>query len=222
VCDVSVLSSAENFAKARRIVCGDLYFPAATYSWILRDKVIAVRTHEVCHSFVSRLVQRGQVVAVYLPELLDELARRLLFETDRRVPLTDLRVVLLAAHLGVPVVTLDGEFRESFVEHLGARSLGRARARACWSEYRGVLAAYGDVARRVASALSAVVENGGEARLDGLVFAPSGHGEIEVECLAIDLLRVLRSYVRDGILPVAAVKELCRHAVLAVLGPCGV
>jgi len=107
VCDVSVLESLESLRTARRIIKGPFYFPSSTYAWLAREKVISVRNVVLTYSLVSRFVREGDVIVAYLPEILDETARRLLFEVDREVSLSDLRAVLLSGHLCLPFLTLD-------------------------------------------------------------------------------------------------------------------
>jgi hypothetical protein len=102
VCDVSVLESLESLRTARRIIKGPFYFPSSTYAWLAREKVISVRNVVLTYSLVSRFVREGDVIVAYLPEILDETARRLLFEVDREVSLSDLRAVLLSGHLCLP------------------------------------------------------------------------------------------------------------------------
>jgi hypothetical protein len=106
VCDVGVLSSRQAFQGVRGLD-GNLFIPSTTYSWLVRDRLIQVRRHIVKYTFVNQLIRDGLLFAVYLPEILDELARRLLFLGEKEIPLTDLRAILLAAHLGFPVVCAD-------------------------------------------------------------------------------------------------------------------
>jgi hypothetical protein len=107
VCDVSVLESPENLSTAKRFIGGPYYFPSSTYSWLAREKVISVRDVVLTYSLVSSFVREGEVVVAYLPEILDEVARKLLFEINREVPLSDLRALLLSGHLHLPFLTLD-------------------------------------------------------------------------------------------------------------------
>ena len=107
VCDVSVLQSPDCLEAAKKIVKGPFYFPSSTYAWLAREKVISVRDVVLTYSLVNRFVREGDVIVAYLPEILDEVARRLLFEIEREIPLSDLRAVLLSGHLRLPFLTLD-------------------------------------------------------------------------------------------------------------------
>ncbi len=215
VCDVSALVNAETFKRACSLVRGSLYLPASTYCWLARDKLIGVRTHEIRYSFASRLVGEGRLLVLYLPELLDELARRLLFTVDRGVPLTDLRALMLGAHLGLPVVFLDPEFRRELVEHLGARSLGWIKTDGSWASYGRAVGHYRRLRNRVAALLASQLGNGG--RLEEVEKTGEANRGQGVECFVLDLLPVLNEYVVDRVLQHRVIRELCRQAVVAVL-----
>lgn len=125
VCDVGILSSHQNFRRIRLLLDGNLFIPSVTYSWLARDKLIQVRNHVIKYTFVNQLVRDGEIFALYLPDILDELARRLLFLGDREIPLTDLRTILLASHLGFPVVCIGEELCSEISENLNAKLVGR-------------------------------------------------------------------------------------------------
>ncbi|MCS7131930.1 MAG: hypothetical protein NZ934_04305, partial [Hadesarchaea archaeon] len=121
VCDVSVLAGMASVERAEALLDGgELYLPSATYSWLARDRLIRVRKRTVGYSLVSQLVRDRRLIVVYLPELYDELARRLMFAVERQVPLTDLRAAMLAAHLRLPMLAFDGELMDELYEHLDA------------------------------------------------------------------------------------------------------
>ncbi len=125
VCDVGILSSFQNFRRVRLLLDGDLFIPSVTYSWLARDKLIQVRKHVIKYTFVNQLLRNGEIFALYLPEILDELARRLLFLEKREISLTDLRTILLASHLGFPVVSIEEELCSEILEGLNAKLVGK-------------------------------------------------------------------------------------------------
>ena len=117
ICDVSVLVNRKSIERARELFGNSsLYLPASTYAWLSRDKLISVRQQAIGYSLVSQYVRDRKIYAVHLPELYDELARRLMFEAERQVPLTDLRALLLAAHMRLPLLTFSDEIAEQLEE----------------------------------------------------------------------------------------------------------
>ncbi|MDI6819832.1 MAG: hypothetical protein QMC89_02865 [Candidatus Hodarchaeaceae archaeon] len=124
VCDVSVLVNRASIERAELLLDGGgLYLPSATYSWLARDRLIGVRGKAIGYSLVSQFVRDRRLLVVYLPELYDELARRLLFAVERQVPLTDLRAAMLAAHLGLPLLAFDDELTDELGDHVNARTV---------------------------------------------------------------------------------------------------
>ena len=220
VCDVSVLAGAEQFRQGRRLMRAPLFLPSSTYSWVLRDKAIGVRSYEIGYSLLGCLVRERKVVAVYLPELLDEIGRHLLFAANRQIPLTDIRAVLLAAHLGLPVVSLDSQLKQELVEHLGARSLGVLGLGNGCEGYARAVGRYQRLARSVGFELAKRLGNGSGAHLEAsLGFQGDESPDIGIECLVIDLFPVLNRYLEDQVLPRAVIEELCRYAAVGVVGP---
>ena len=240
VCDVSVLTDRESLERARRLFGGgELYLPSATYSWLARDRLISVRNRTVGYSLVSQHVRDRELLVVYLPELYDEIARRLLFAVDRQVPLTDLRALLLATHLRLPLLTFDGEFVGRLSEHLNARVLWELNAHADWLATREVLELYRELSADVGSYLCRRVSDAnafgslvGELRrsrgdslhavtaaVERLGQARTNPGELNFKYLAWDLMPIVRGYVEQHVLQPETVRELCERTLVLVASP---
>ena len=239
VCDVSVLGDRASFERAQKLLDGgELYLPSATYSWLARDKLIAVRNKTLSYSLVSQFVRDRKLLIVYLPELLDELSRRLLFGVDREVPLTDLRACMLAAHLRLPLMTFDGGPVERLREHVGARTLWRLDAHASWMVLREALELYRELACDVGGYLCKSLDGcafegligelqkqrGGSMRAVSTAVRKLGQaranpGELNLEYLTWDLTPILREYLEQHVLQPEVMRQLCERALLLVAIP---
>ncbi len=240
VCDVSVLGDRASFERAQQLMDGgELYLPSATYAWLARDKLIAVRGKTLGYSLVSQFVRDRKLLIVYLPELLDELSRRLLFGIDREVPLTDLRSAMLAAHLKLPLLAFDDEAVERLREHVGALTLWRLDAHANWLTLREALELYIELASDMGGYLCKNLNNG--LVFEGLVDelrkqcndslravtaavrklsqARTNPCVLSFEYLAWDLTPLLREYLAQHVLQPEVVRELCERALLLVAKP---
>ncbi|MFQ6129331.1 MAG: hypothetical protein ACE5OT_00775 [Candidatus Hadarchaeaceae archaeon] len=240
VCDVSVLVDRASFERAQRLLDGgELYLPSATYSWLARDKLIAVRGKALGYSLVSQFVRDRKLLVVYLPELLDELSRRLLFGVEREVPLTDLRALMLAAHLRLPLLTFDGEVVERLREHVGAGTLWQLNAHTDWLALREVLELYRELASDVGSHLHKNLND--ERAFEGLIAelrkrrgdslrgvtaavrklcqARTNPRELSFRYVTWDLTPLLREYLKQHVLQPEVVRELCERALLLVANP---
>lgn len=216
VCDVSVLSTVSRFEQGRQLVKGPLYLPSSTYSWAMRDRVIGVRSHEVRHSLLGKLVRECRVMALFLPEILDEIARQLLFTVNHRIPLTDLRASLLAAHLKLPVVSLDPTLKQELVGHLGAFPLGSIDLGTDFQGYMRAMERYRKLAWEVGMSLSKALGSGG---VEFKRRFPNHSKSTGLEFLVFNLLPVLEQYLADRVLSRRVVEELCRHALVGIVCP---
>lgn len=240
VCDVSVLVDRASFERAQRLLDGgELYLPSATYSWLARDKLIAVRGKALGYSLVSQFVRDRKLVVVYLPELLDELSRRLLFGVEREVPLTDLRALMLAAHLRLPLLTFDEGVVERLRNHVGARTLWQLDAHADWLALREALEIYRELASDVGSYLHKNLNDGhafeglvDELRkqrgdsLRGVTAAmlklsqtSTNPGGLSFKYITWDLTPLMHEYLEQHVLQPEVVRELCEQALLLVASP---
>ena len=237
VCDVSVLSNRESFERTRRILNGgSLYLPSATYSWLARDRLISVRGEAIGYSLVSQFVRDRKLLVVYLPELLDELSRRLLFSSRREVPLTDLRAFMLASHLNLPLFTFAEEPVKRLQEHFGARTLWELDIRGNWLSLRDEISRYRELASDVGDyldqrmgdegafdglvknigGLCRGIPNGAAAKVEGREPAKDNPGRLKIEFVAWDLLSILREYLNQHVLQPEIVRNLCERALLMV------
>jgi len=237
VCDVSVLSDRSSFERTWRILDGgSLYLPSATYSWLARDRLISVRGETIGYSLVSQFVRDRKLLVVYLPELLDELSRRLLFSSGREVPLTDLRAFMLASHLGMPLFTFADEPMERLQEHFGARTLWELDIHGNWLYLMDEISRYRELAsdiggyldRRMAEerAFDGLVKDiarqcrlipkKGAVKVEGREPAKTNPGRLKVEFIVWNLLPILREYLSQHILPPEIVRDLCERALLMV------
>jgi len=240
VCDVSVLEDRENFELARNLVDGGaLYLPSATYSWLARDKLISVRGRAVGYSLVNQFVRDRDLLIVYLPELLDELSRRLLFGVEREVPLTDLRASMLAAHLQLPLLTFGEEFAERLQEHVGARQVWQLDVHADRMSLQTALNLYRELASDLGGYLGRHLNNGAEfdglveelkrLRLDGLKTATASvqklgqawvnPGKLSLTYLAWDMMPILREYLKQHVVQTDVVRGLCERSLLLIATP---
>ncbi len=240
VCDASVLVDRENFETARSFFGGgSLCLPSATYSWLARDKLIGVRGKAVGYSLVSQFVRDGELLVVFLPELYDEISRRLLFDVEREVPLTDLRATLLATHLKLPLLAFDGELLERLRNHVGAQTLWRMETHADWLAMQEALELYRELASDVgsylhqrltdANAFDGLVEDLRKCRgndiqavtaaVRKLSQAKANPGVLGLEYLAMDLTPVLREYLEQHVVSPEIVRELCERTLLLVASP---
>lgn len=240
VCDVSVLADRASFERAKQLVDGgELYLPSATYSWLARDRLISVRGKAVSYSLVSQFVRDRELLVVYLPELLDEFSRRLLFQVEREVPLTDLRACMLAAHLQLPFLTFDDEPLRRLQEHIEARTFWVLDFHADESAlceaiqlYRGLLADVGNyLGRRLNNGeeYEHMIEELRKNRWDSLRAATAeirklgqaraNPGELSMMYTTWNLTPLLREYLEQHVVQPEIVRELCERALLLIAVP---
>lgn len=143
---------------SKSIKCAELYITSATYSWLARDKLIGVRGKQLSYTLLRHLVHNRQLLVVYLPELYDELARRLLFQTEKKIPLTDLRSLLPSAYLKLPLIALDDELLKRLSEHLEAKVILRIRSGMGVYSAFNALNLYRGMAYEIGKALSSRID----------------------------------------------------------------
>ena len=240
VCDVSVLVNRMNIERAQQLLDGgELYLPSATYSWLARDKLISVRGKAVGYSLISQFVRDRGLFVVYLPELYEELARRLLFTVERQVPLTDLRAAMLAAHMQLPLLAFDGEFVDRLQEHFYARVIWQLDAHADWLAMREAFELYRELSSDIGGylnqrlneddAIRSAVEELRRCRGDNLQVttaavrrlsqAKPNPGTLNFKYLTWDLMPIVREYVQQHVLQPEVVRELCERVLLLVASP---
>ncbi|MEM3402224.1 MAG: hypothetical protein QXH08_03230 [Candidatus Hadarchaeales archaeon] len=224
VCDASVLCDLESFNLARKLFSwGDFYICSSTYSWLARDKLIEVRKRLLSYTLLSRLVRDGKLTVVYLPEILDEISRRLLFQADREIPLTDLRAAMLASHLKVPTITLDHEFISRLAESLGAINLIEVQLPSDGWVFRKLLRDYHELSFSLASSINSLLNNGGtltEALKTVKMIEwknNGGNSSMSVNFIAIDILDILRYYLQQKIFTPDAIQKLCENSLFCTV-----
>ncbi len=239
VCDVSALDERASFERARQLTDGgEVYLPSATYSWLARDKLISVRGRLLSYSLLSQFVQDGKLIVVYLPELLDEISRRLLFAVERGLPLTDLRALMLAAHLQLPLLTFSDELMDRLNNHVGIRTLLEMESHADQISLLKVLGLYSDLAGEVGGCLNKCLSGGDD--FDTLIEtvmgqnlettrnriitgrlgkASSNPGKLKLRYIVWDIMPILREYLEQHIIQREAVLYLCERAILLIASP---
>ncbi len=240
VCDVSVLVDRRNIERARELFgSGSLYLPSSTYGWLSRDKLISVRQQAVGYSLVSQYVRDRKIYAVHLPELYDELARRLMFEAERQIPLTDLRALLLAAHMRLPLLAFSDGIVERLEEHIGTRVLWELETRANSLTTREILELYREFLSDIGSGLYRSIDNGGSFEgpieevqrcykdklstttkaVEQISRGQRNPSVLSFRYLAWDLLPVAREYLEQHVLQPEVIRGLCERALLLVATP---
>ncbi len=240
ICDVSVLVNRKSIERARELFGNSsLYLPASTYAWLSRDKLISVRQQAIGYSLVSQYVRDRKIYAVHLPELYDELARRLMFEAERQVPLTDLRALLLAAHMRLPLLTFSDEIAEQLEEHVGTQELWEFKTRVNSLTMREILELYWELLSDTGSSLYRSISDGGsfegpigeiqerfndKLRVTSKAIEQISRGQkntslLSFRYLAWDLLPAAREYLEQHVLQPEVIRELCERALLLIATP---
>ncbi|MEM3453153.1 MAG: hypothetical protein QW835_05965 [Candidatus Hadarchaeum sp.] len=237
VCDVSVLINRDSFETAKRIVAaGGLYLPSATYSWLARDKLISVRNLIVGYSLINQFVRDGELIVVYLPELLDEISRRLLYGADREIPLTDLRASMLAAHLKMPILTFSSQFTERLSDHLGARTIWQLNVLPNHGSMLAAIDLYWELASELGGYLARHQNNGDEfealveeikrLKLDNLRTKTSqisksrphqsNSERLNLVYIGLDITTFMREYLEQHIIQPEAARKLYEKSLLLI------
>lgn len=161
VCDTSVLKDRLSLNGAQRFFhCFGLYIPSSTYSWLSRSKLIQVRNQTVKYSLLKQMVRRRSIYPIHLPELYDEIGRQIMFETNHKVALTDLRGLLLAAHLQLPILTYDDNLLGRISDRIGTKIIKRFEADSNWLNIRELLNLYREISFRSGKEFLEQLENG--------------------------------------------------------------
>ncbi|MGQ9788624.1 MAG: hypothetical protein ACUVQM_04910 [Candidatus Hadarchaeaceae archaeon] len=237
VCDVSALVNRDRFETAKRFFAGGgLYLPSATYSWLARDKLISVRNLLIGYSLVNQFVRDGDLIVVYLPELLDEISRRLLYRADREIPLTDLRASMLAAHLKMPILALGDQLTERLSEHLGVKTIWQLNVLPNSGMMPAAIDLYWELAKDLGDYLAHHQNNGVEfetlfeeikrLKLDSLrtktsqIFKSqprrSNSLRLKLFYVGLDITAVIREYLEQHIIQPEVVRKLYEKSLLLI------
>jgi hypothetical protein len=240
VCDASVLVNRMNIELAQQLFDGgELYLPSATYSWLARDKLISVRGKAIGYSLISQFVRDQGLFVVYLPELYDELSRRLLFAVDRQVPLTDLRASMLATHMRLPLLAFDDELVERMQENFDGQVMWQLDLHANWSAIGEALEFYRELSVDIGGYLFERLSEDDAFELalvelrNRVVDSPqattvlakkvdqakSNPGMLNFKYLTWDLTSVVCEYAKQHVLQPEVLREVCERALLLVASP---
>ncbi len=226
VIDICALAGSESFSAAKKVSHPPFYIPSSTYSWLAREKAISVRNTVISSSFVGALIRKCEVVAVYLPEILDEVSRKLMFCVDREVPLTDWRQLMLAGHLGCPLLTLDPAFKDQLVKSRG-KPLWSIEIQPCSFLIREIQLVYRQLVKEIGEMVYRSLsegtvegdmeqfkeERGENIRALERSLRSVGNGGIEslrVDFLCIDMHEIMEEFLNYRLYPKAVIRELCK------------
>ncbi|MFP4005475.1 MAG: hypothetical protein ACLFUR_02005 [Candidatus Hadarchaeia archaeon] len=143
ICDVSALKNRNTLNRTLAFFNNSgLYIPNSTYSWLRRSKFIEVRNQAVRYSLIQELVRNRRIFPTHLPGIYDELSRKVMFETDHGMALTDLRALMLSTHLKLPILTYDEELMKKISRTIGIRRINQIKTSTDWLSISRILEAY--------------------------------------------------------------------------------
>lgn len=235
VCDVSVLVDRRSIKRARSLLdgCG-LYIPNSTYSWLARTKLIGVRGKTVSYSLLRRAINSREIYPIHLPDIYDEIARKLMFRVERKVPLTDFRAFLLSAHLQVPLLTFDDGLLSRLAEHIEIRTLWNFQGHGSWQVardalefYRGLLFSSGKRFYELiegGKTFSQITEDASKSeggdfeatreKVQSIDIKKSNPGILNFRYLMWNILPVIREYLDQHVLRPETIREICERSLL--------
>lgn len=240
VCDTSALTDRKTLDKAQKLFGNSgLYIPSPTYSWLSRSKLIEVRQQTVKYSLLNELVRERKIYPVHLPELYDEISRQIMFKTDHNVALTDLRGLLLAAHLQLPILTFDDGLIERISEEIGVQTMRRFEAHANWLALRDALELYRELSFVSGKQFRKQLENGNtfpktvqkikksneknfkatEKSVQKISQGQTNPGTLQLQYLAWDTIPSIREYYEQNIFPDKIIRQICEKNVLLIAKP---
>ena len=211
--------------------------PASTYSWLSRDKLISVRGMPIGYSLISQYVRQRKIYGIHLPELYDEIGRRLMYEANRKIGLTEIRTLLLAAHMRLPLLTFETAMLGHLEQHLHSRELWELEAHADPESISEVLKLYRGLQTKAGEEISRQIAEGtrrdpveearkrswGELQVTAETIERLGKtanpGRIRFRCLGWNLKPVAKEYSRQQILQPGTIREVCERALVLVASP---
>ncbi|MBS3815214.1 MAG: hypothetical protein KGY45_01475 [Hadesarchaea archaeon] len=240
VCDISVLNKRSSVQIARKLFLGrGLYLPNSTYSWVSHNKFIQVRNRSVGYSLLKQLVETREIYPVSIPEIYNELARRIMFEVDHNIPLTDLRTFFLSTHLRLPLLTFDEKVTERLSENIQTHLLWKIKTHANWLTIREISEFYREFLFETGSRLNQEMDEElsfvntlkgikDERKekfqkisksIQKISQNQSNPGNLEFQCLAWDITSTIQDYSHQHILEPESIRELCERSLLLVAKP---
>ncbi len=240
VCDISVLSKTEFLDIAQELFsnCG-LYIPSPTYSWLSRSKLIEVRNQRVKYSLINPLVRERKIYPIHLPDLYDEISRQIMFDTDHQVALTDLRGLILAAHLQLPILTFDENLIDRVSEEIGVHTLENFTVYSNWMNIKNVLRLYRQLSFKSGKLFKEQLENGRsfpkttrelrdsqknffrkvEESFQEVDNEEEDSGKIEFSYITWDILPSVQDYYEQNIVAPKTLRQICDKCILLIASP---
>lgn len=240
VCDISVLTDRASLDEAQELFSNSgLYIPASTYSWLSRSKLIQVRHQTVKYSLLSQMVRSRKIYPTHLPEIYDEIARKIMFETNRNVALTDLRGLFLAAHLQLPILTYDKNLIDRVSDEIGIQSIQSFETHTNQLVIRKLLELYREVSSQYSKFLQEQLENGGNLpkamreirKAYKEKFKTAGESALktsreqsnprilEFQYIGWAILSSIREYYEENIIQEDLMREICERGILLIANP---
>lgn len=240
VCDPSVLKDRGSLNKAQSLFNGSgLYIPSSTYSWLSRSKLIQIRHHTVKYSLLKQMVRDRRIYPAHMPELYDEMSRKIMFEADHNIALTDLRSLFLASHLQLPTLTFDENLIERISKEMGIRTLERFEAHANWLTIRSALELYRELSFDSSKRFHERLEDGGnfsetvreveeshkenfrstEKSAQKIGQGQTNPGALEFQYLAWNILPGIQEYYEQDIVRPDTLRQICERSILLIASP---
>lgn len=240
VCDISVLSKKAFLDTAQSLFsdCG-LYIPSPTYSWLSRSRLIEVRNQRVRYSLINPLVRERKIYPIHLPDLYDEISRQIMFETDHQVALTDLRGLILATHLQLPILTFDENLMDRISEEIGVLTIKSFTIYSNWMNIKNVLKLYRDLSFKSGKLFKDRLENGKtfpkatrelkrsqknyfrkvENSFKKAENGGENSGKIEFSYITWDIVPSIQDYYEQNIVTSKILRQICEKCILLIASP---
>ncbi len=240
VCDISVLTNQPTLENAQKYFQNSgLYLPTPTYSWLSRSKLIEVRHQAVKHTLVKKQVQKRKIYPTHLPDLYDEISRQIMFDTNHNVALTDLRGLMLAAHLQLPILTFDKQLKERISKEIGIRTIYKIKAHPDWLNLRNILELYREISFGAGKKFHNQLDN--EKTFPQTIQKiektykdtvkkthktikennqkQANPGNLKFHYIAWNILPSLKEYHEQNILPPKTIQQICERTTLLIATP---
>ncbi len=240
VCDTSVLTNQNTLKNAHQYFQNSgLYLPTTTYSWLSRSKLIEVRHQAVKYSLINKEVQKRKIYPTHLPEIYDEISRQIMFHTNHQVALTDLRGLMLAAHLQLPILTYDKKLLERISKEIGIKTIYKVKAHPDWLTIRNILELYRELSfgagkhfhkqndnkktfpqtiREIEREYKKTVKKTNDSIKENSQ-KQANPGNLKFHYLIWDILPSLQEYHEQNILPPKTMKQIYERTALLIATP---
>lgn len=240
VCDISILTDQNSLKNAHNYFKNSgLYLPSPTYSWLSRNKLIEVRKQPVKYSLIKQEVQNRKIYPTHLPEIYDELSRQIMFDTKHQIPLTDLRGLMLGAHLQMPILTFDSELIERISQEIGIMKITEVSTNPNWITLRNILEIYREILftcgkkfhenlddnktfPQITTSIEREIMNKVKKSKKSIKKSEKEkeeRRELEFQFLTWDILPSLKEYYKQNILPPKILRKICERTSLLIATP---